>query len=126
VVSEMDDGMRKLFEAQQQAIKALSQGLLGCMNDLLGKAASPEAILGFLVAMGLDTSGNPKVPSQVGGNDPYKVLGLKSTATEEEVRTRYRKLMFILHPDTAASEGTEYSCQQVTEAYQKIAKERGF
>jgi len=106
-------------------MKALSQGLLGCMDEVLGQAMTPEAILGLLAAMGRDASRAPEMSGQKEA-EPYHVLGLDRTATDEEVKTRYRKLMFILHPDTAATRGTEYVCQQVTEAYQKIARERGF
>jgi hypothetical protein len=42
------------------------------------------------------------------GFDAYRVLGLEKTATDGEVKTRYRELLKKLHPDTAGVRGTDF------------------
>ena len=60
------------------------------------------------------------------GIDPYRVLGLEKTTTDDQVKKRYRELVVKLHPDTAGVKGTEFLFQLVTAAYQQISKERGW
>jgi len=57
--------------------------------------------------------------------DPYRVIGLDKTASDDQVKKRYRELLVKLHPDTAGIKGTEFLFQLVTAAYQQISKERG-
>jgi DnaJ-class molecular chaperone len=51
--------------------------------------------------------------------DPYKVLGVPRTATEEEIRRTYRKLAKELHPDLNPSNGAsaEERFKKVSAAY---------
>lgn len=58
--------------------------------------------------------------------DPYKVLGLERTASDEEVKRRFREFAQILHPDTAKIKGTETLFSLIVEAYNQIGKERGW
>ena len=60
------------------------------------------------------------------GVDPYRVLGLEKTAASNQVKSRYRELAVILHPDTAKGKGTEFLFQFVTAAYQQINREKGW
>lgn len=68
-------------------------------------------------------------------DDPYLVLGVAHTASFEEVRTAYRRLMLQNHPDTVAgakSAPREYEpvahrkSAAITSAYARIRAERGF
>ncbi len=68
-------------------------------------------------------------------DDPYLVLGLAHTATFEDVRAAYRRLMLENHPDTAVggkSAPREYEpvahekAAAITTAYARIRAERGF
>lgn len=56
--------------------------------------------------------------------DPYQVLGLPSTATEEEVKKAYRKLSRKYHPDANINnpnkEQAEEKFKQIQSAYQMI------
>ncbi len=64
-------------------------------------------------------------------NDPYKVLEIESTATDEEVRKAYKKMAMKFHPDKVESLGedvrkaAEEKFKNIQEAYERIKKERG-
>jgi DnaJ-domain-containing protein 1 len=58
------------------------------------------------------------------GIDPYRVLGLDKSASNDEIKTRYRELARKLHPDTSGTEGTSLFFQMVLAAYQVIKAER--
>ena len=64
-------------------------------------------------------------------NSDYKVLGIESTATEEEIKKAYRQMAVRYHPDKVASMGEEYQkgaqekFQKIQEAYENIKKQRG-
>ena len=62
----------------------------------------------------------------------YEVLGISTDATEDEVKTAYRKLAMRHHPDRVASQGqdaqkkAEMEFRKINEAYESIKKYRGF
>ena len=62
----------------------------------------------------------------------YEVLGIPTDATEDEVKTAYRKLAMRHHPDRVASQGqdaqkkAETEFRKINEAYESIKKHRGF
>ncbi|RLC91403.1 MAG: hypothetical protein DRI39_10445 [Chloroflexi bacterium] len=60
------------------------------------------------------------------GLDPYRILGLDRSASDEEIKKRYRELLHKLHPDTAGVEGTGFLLQMVLTAYETIKRERGW
>ena len=55
----------------------------------------------MLRSMGMDTRQLPGMVGKQSGFDPYQVLGLDKTATDEKVRSRFCELTRKLHPDTA-------------------------
>jgi len=65
--------------------------------------------------------------------DYYAVLGLKSDATDDEVKKAYRKLIMEYHPDQISNKGLndeikEFATKrfrEVQEAYEEICKLRG-
>ena len=60
----------------------------------------------------------------------YSVLGISSSATDDEVRTAYRKMAMKNHPDKVSTLGPDVQkaaaekFRQVQEAYEEIKKER--
>ncbi len=65
-------------------------------------------------------------------NSDYKILGLESSASNDEVKKAYRKMAIAHHPDKVASMGEEYQkgaqekFMKIQEAYENIKKTRGF
>ncbi len=61
-------------------------------------------------------------------SDPYRVLGVSPNATDEEVKTAYRKLAKKYHPDNYAdsplADLAGEKMKEVNEAYDQITKER--
>jgi DnaJ like chaperone protein len=61
----------------------------------------------------------------------YTVLGISPSATDDEVRTAYRRMAMKNHPDKVATLGPDVQkaaaekFRQVQEAYEAIKKERG-
>lgn len=64
-------------------------------------------------------------------NSDYAVLGIESSATEEEIKKAYRQMAIRYHPDKVAAMGEEYQkgakekFQKIQEAYENIKKARG-
>lgn len=57
--------------------------------------------------------------------DPYKVLGLPSTATDDEVKQAYRRLAKRYHPDANPGDQTaERRMQEINAAYDEIMNRR--
>ncbi len=65
-------------------------------------------------------------------DNSYKILGIDSNATDDEVKKAYREMAKKYHPDKVAYLGddvrksAEQKLQEVNEAYDKIRKQRGF
>jgi hypothetical protein len=57
-------------------------------------------------------------------NKYYAVLGLPSTASKDEVRRRYRKLVLLWHPDKNPSPEAHGKFIAITEAYDVLMGER--
>ena len=61
----------------------------------------------------------------------YAVLEISPSATDDEVRSAYRRMAMKNHPDKVATLGPEVQkaaeekFRQIQEAYERIKKERG-
>ena len=118
-----EDIVRRLRE-QERMLGEMRDNVLGWMDDLLRDAFNPESFLRYVAGMGIDLSQVPNLVGRRDGFDPYRVLGLDKTATDGEVKKRYRELLVKLHPDTAGVRGTDFLLQMMIAAYEIITKER--
>ncbi len=58
--------------------------------------------------------------------DPYEVLGIPQTATDDEIKAAYRKLAKKYHPDlNGGSAEAEAKMKEVNEAYNILIKHKG-
>ena len=61
-------------------------------------------------------------------NDPYAVLGVSPSASDEEIKRAYRELVKKYHPDNYANNPladlAEAKMKEVNEAYDAIVKSR--
>lgn len=53
--------------------------------------------------------------------DFYEVLGVSKNATEQEIKSAYRKLARTHHPDVDKSEGAAEKFKEISEAYQVLS-----
>jgi len=81
------------------------------IQDLLRDSFDPAGMMGFLKGMGI-------------GFDPYRVLGLDKSASDDEVKYRYNELIHKLHPDKSGTPGTNFLFQMVLAAYELIKRQR--
>ena len=60
--------------------------------------------------------------------DPYKVLGVSPSATDEEVKDAYRQLAKKYHPDqysgSPIAELADEKMKEINEAYDEIVSQR--
>ena len=55
-------------------------------------------------------------------NDYYEILGLQDTATQQEIKTAYRRLALKFHPDKNKNTGDKF--RKINEAYTVLKDER--
>ena len=120
----MEEDLLKRLREQERILGEMRDNTKSYMDDLLRNALNPESFLRYVAGMGIDLSQILNLAGQHDSLNPYDILGLKKTASDEEVKKRYREMLFKFHPDTAGVEGTGHLCQKIIEAYQQIVKER--
>ena len=109
---------------QRRVAEVMMEELQGWIDDALKGMLDPGNIMAFIESMGIDLSRLQSAMQGAPGLDPYQVLGLDKSATDEEVKRRYRELVFKLHPDQSGTSGTAFVFRMVMAAYEMIRKER--
>ena len=124
---------KMLMGMQKGAASTMQEELKAIQDELLKGTFDPQKIAEFVKGMGIDMgqfsqmfSGMASSGTMPQGFDPYVVLGLDKSASDDEVKHRYRELIRKLHPDTAGVEGTSFLLQMVLAAEKLIEKERGW
>lgn len=123
-VSRILNGMvRGMSSGAQDEIDQIFQ-------ELARDALDPQKLAEFARAMGIDLSQMANMMgggrSAASGFDPYQILGLDKSASDQEVRDRYNELLHRLHPDKSGTPGTQYLLQLVMAAYEEIKRQRGW
>jgi len=116
---------RDLQVLSEKWTKNFQKGMQDWINALLKDALDPRKLAQFIKGLGVDVSQLGGMGQQP-GVDPYQILGLDKSASDEEVKKRYRELVKKLHPDTAGFEGTSFLLNIVMAAYKAIEQARGW
>lgn len=97
------------------------------IQEMARRALDPQKFIEMAKAMGIDLSQMSNMMGQGQGSfDPYQILGLDKSASDQEVKDRYKELLHKLHPDKSGTPGTQYLLQLVIAAYETIKRERGW
>ncbi len=107
----------RLARMYQKITAVIAEGVQGLMN---------EQLLTLAKSLGIDMAQLRGMAAGQTAFDPYRILGLEPSASEAEVKRRYRQLLRKLHPDTAGVAGTAFLLQMVLTAYEMIKQERGW
>jgi DnaJ-domain-containing protein 1 len=122
----MQRGLEAMAEAMQEELGRMSEQLVqGVLTpDML--ALIMGMMQGAMGTIGFDTGKMSGMMGQQPGIDPYRILGLERSASDDEIKKRYRELVHVLHPDKSGTPGTGLFFQMVTAAYEQIKRERGW
>ena len=119
------NGKDLLIRIYQRWIGVLLEEMQGWTNNLFRDALDPAKLMDLMRQMGMDLSQLPGMAGRQPGFDPYQILGLDKSASDDEVKKRYRELINKLHPDKSGTPGTSFLLQMVLAAYEIIKRERG-
>jgi DnaJ-domain-containing protein 1 len=122
----MQRGLEAMAEAMQEELGQMSERLVqGALTpDMLASVLSMmQAAMGTI---GFDMGKLSGMMGQQPGVDPYRILGLERSASDEEIKKRFRELVRVLHPDKSGTPGTALFFQMVTAAYEQIKIEKGW
>ncbi len=112
--------------AQRSMAQGMHEGMREVLDELVKGTLNPAKLAEMMKSMGIDASQLSGMTGQVPAFDPYQILGLDKSATDEEIKKRYRELLHHEHPDTAGVKGTDLFLQMVLAAYEMIKRERGW
>ncbi|MDY0161879.1 co-chaperone DjlA [Desulfobotulus sp.] len=124
------------FRHQRQILELMADILFRVAASDGGVSSDEERLIRSAVRIfGLSAGFYEQIRSRYMKKDKneYEVLGLDPSATDEEVKKQYRKLVREYHPDTIASKGlpeeftelAEEKFRTIQEAYESIKKSRG-
>jgi len=122
----MQRGLEAMAEAMQEELGRMSEQLVqGAVTpDMLASVLSMmQAAMGTI---GFDMGKLSGMMGQQPGVDPYRILGLDRSASDEEIKKRFRELVRVLHPDKSGTPGTALFFQMVMAAYEQIKIEKGW
>ena len=108
---------------------------------LLGRGRPPLIIVGLVLGhlwdIGVLTGSyrakpeRPPPPAAPAADDPYALLGIDASASDEELEQAYRRRMSEYHPDRVANAAKEIRdiadrrAREINQAYDRIKRERG-
>ena len=116
----------ELANIQNQIFNLAFRMLVDWLNQLMVGQLDRDQVIAFIQNIGFDPSQLGNMVSQYPGFDSFQVLGLSKNASHEEVKQRYRELIFKLHPDKSGTSSTNFLFQMVQAAHDRIKGERGW
>jgi|Deesub1362B_J571_1020462.scaffolds.fasta_scaffold07880_3 hypothetical protein len=117
---------KMVLGAQSGMAKGMQEGMREVIEELMKGMLDPAKLAELARAMGIDMSELTGIMGKRPGFDPYMVLGLDKSASDEEIKKRYNELVHQLHPDKSGTPGTNFLFQMVVAAYEMIKRERGW
>jgi DnaJ-domain-containing protein 1 len=115
-----------LMGMQKGMAQGAEEGMREILDELMKDTLDPAKLAELMKQMGIDASQLSGMMGQVPALDPYRILGLERSASDEDIRKRYRELLHVLHPDKSGTPGTGLFFQLVTAAYEQIKREKGW
>jgi hypothetical protein len=115
-----------LMKMQKGMAQGMQEGMQEALDELMKGTLDPAKLMEMMKGMGIDPSQLSGMMGKAPGFDPYRVLGLDRSASDEEVKKRYNELLHKLHPDKSGTPGTNFLFQMVMAAFELIKKERGW
>lgn len=133
------DLIRGFMETQMQAalaagsISKTKRELLWLVARSLGMGRVELAQVEALIRAQQFRAGGER-SEKIGLEDAFRVLGLDSSASDQDVKTAYRRLMNQHHPDKLVARGlpqselrvAEQKTQEIRAAYERLKSHRGF
>ena len=115
-----------LIRVSYRWLEVLQEELQAWVEAVLKDAFNPAVMAEIMAGIGIDMSRLEAMIGKQPGFDPYRVLCLDRSASDDEVKRRYHELIHKLHPDKSGTPGTSFLLQMVMAAYEIIKKERGW
>ncbi len=132
-IDDVGTQVRKLLDYPSRL--QLVHFLFGVANADRGVSREELYVLGRIASvLGLHQTEFDSIRTmfkQPTAENTYTILGITKSATNEEVKTAYRKLTLQYHPDKVAHHGEDVQraakekYQKVLEAYESVKRERG-
>jgi DnaJ like chaperone protein len=133
---EYANQMAELFGAKPQVLEDVLDGLFHIAKaDNVVHESELEFLRSVGNIFGLDELGFERIRArhvELAKSDPFMILGLERTATNEEIRRTYRNLVRENHPDKLMARGVPEEAIEIANrklatinaAYDQVAKER--
>ncbi len=120
----MEDDLEEINQRMLDILDDMQRLFLRRMQSV-AKGALDPMLQSMMKNMGIDMAQLRGMASGQTTADPYGILGLDRSASDEEVKKVYRELVHVLHPDKSGTPATERFFRMVQVAYELIKKERG-
>lgn len=118
--------VKMLARTQKGMAQGIQEATSEVLDELTKVALDPAKLAELMKKLGVDSAQLSGMMGKAPGFDPYRVLGLDKSASNEEIKKRYRELLHKLHPDTSGTPGTEFLLQMVMGSFELIKRERGW